>query len=379
MLRSKDTWIVLIIYLCALALTLWHGLTQSISSDQLQEYSIFLKEVKSGYWSLIPDNIVNSCLTVTLIPALISKGLHLPAETVFRIFPCLLQSLMPVFSYLIVRRYYDRKWALAAPSLVLASYYFSYSSTMGRVGVAWAFLTILIWAALNKRWFWVLITGALLSVSHYGTVAVGLVMLVVLLGSSFIWEGILSQKDKIKLGVSLGILLVGAVIWNYFIADSAGRYVLGFIKNFLGVGSTTGLPNLLPEPALRAALGVGLSQTTIPQRIEFISSWTIIAVIVFGFLVSLKRSSFDRNYTVLGTFMFTLVGMALISPFISTYYGAERLYFTGIPLYAGYFIQLPYTVFKKHKIVGYILTYSLLLVYGLSVSGVIHRLFEIIK
>ena len=179
MTRRIDWLVFVLIYAATLGVTVSYAVnSQVIVSDQLTEYNLYVKYVADGNWSFELDNIVNSCLTVTLVPAWIQRITHVDQVALFKIFPCIFYSLMPAFVYLITRRYTRVSYAVLAAFLVISSFYFMYYPANGRVGVALGFIAGAVWAILSKRYIFATAFGVLVVFSHYATGVILLVLII---------------------------------------------------------------------------------------------------------------------------------------------------------------------------------------------------------
>lgn len=183
MMTDRKNWILL--YVLALFATAFYAvLEQQIASDAAMEYDLYLYTINHGGWHYVINNIVNSCLMMTVVPAYLQKITHIDQELLFKVYPCLFFSLLPPFVYLIARKYMSMEASLFCALLVLCQFYFLYYPANGRVGIAYGFWGVFIWALLNNKHKWLVVSGLLIVFSHYGTAYI----MVMVLAMALIYE-----------------------------------------------------------------------------------------------------------------------------------------------------------------------------------------------
>lgn len=373
-MKLKDWHVISLIYLVSLLLTLLQSINHQIVSDQLIEYNIYLSQIESSKWQYVVDNIVNSCPIVTYIPALIQRATNINPEILFKVYICILYTFMPVFVYLVVRKFYPIRYSLLSSLIVLFNYYYIYSGAIGRVSIAWAIFAGIVWAFVKQKNIFLGILMVLLVFTHYATAVIALAsfMIVSLCLNYYKSE----YKNKIKLLVILLFIVIIGVVWYFFIAYESGRYIKGFLINTVSQPSSS---NVTPDIVVSKALGTQINIMNIPQKLELGFTWIITLMIIAGFLISFKTKQINWEYTLLSIIMLFFIQATFFSPYIGVHYGIARIYFTAIPVLAVYYIITVDYLFKKHRLIGLILAYTILVAYGLCTSGIIHRLFGIIK
>ena len=401
-LKRSDWSMFVLIYSITLFITLSYAIyTMKITSDQAVEYDLYTQMVRSGRWTFVKDNIVNSCLTVTLIPALLQRLTNIDASLLFKVFPCFFYSLMPSFVYLISRKYLDKKYSILTALFVLAHFFFMYYPAIGRVGVALGFSAGMLWGIINRRYITASAFAGLLTISHYGTAyfflfALGITWCILLLRRKF-------NTDFKTVSIVLVVLILAIGIWHVSIAKASANYSEGFIKSAITFNSVTlDEPHPAPEiprdkkttessrlanffklehrdPTIQAAFGKTLPYMNIPQKIEFVLSWMMVLSLCGGFLLMLYRRQFSETHTIMACIMFSFILITLIIPHISIYYGIGRVYFTSLIALAPCFTIGVQKLAEQIKIRGYVLQTALVTSYALTVSGTTHLLFGIIK
>lgn len=399
---TNDKWLFCIIYFVTLAITLHYAIfRQVIISDQELEYSLYLASIKNGGWHFITDNIVNSCLTVTLLPAYIQRWTGLNLDLVFKAFPCFFYSLMPAFVYLIARKYLSKSYSILTAALVLSNVYFLFTPAIGRVGVGLGFMSGLMWGIATKRYWYATTFGILLVFSHYGTtfIALGLV--------AYLWLFYIVRRvfnmDFRKITIVLAAFLTFTIMWHFVIAAESGRYAERFTSSaitsattaILSENETKGLRYRLGtdrdynlgsfysldsrEKVIQEAFGKSLPSMNTPQKIELVLSWLIVIILSLGLIYCLWRRVLAPELLLMAVLTYCLILLALLIPAISVYYGIVRVYFTSLILLAPMPALAIRAASNKLKFHGEWIMVAIILPYALCVSGLMHSFFGIVK
>ncbi len=399
----KDWFISSCIYLVALLLTITDA---KIQADRLREYESYLQVI--GGATTFNSGLVGSSLLAVWLPAQIHLLTGFDATWVFKVFPCLLFSLMPAFVYLLSRRYLNRWDSLLAAGLILSSFYFAYNPSMGRVGIAWGILAVLMWSVVGRHWRTAILFSSLLVLAHYGTVyltmfTVGFTLLLLL---------VLRLKDKVDLkvvGITFVALLVGVTAWFNLAAPYARNNVYLFIEQSVtgesGTLTTPAFVEALPEEeqqvlveefkestrlqnfmrlesreqAVQAAFGKTLPYMNAPQKVEFALSWIVVITLTGGLFYSYRRKILTPSHQWLAVAFYLAAVVTTIIPHMSMFYGAVRVYFTGLSVLATCFVIGVNRFSSIIRMPKYILSTGIVIFYGLSVSGILHSWFGIGK
>ncbi len=395
----RSNWVIfLAIYLVGLGITLYYALfKQVILSDQMQEYKIYLSVIQTGHWQWVSDSIVNSCLTVTLLPAYMQRFTQIDAELVFKVWPCLLYPLMPAFVYLITRRYTNVRYAVLSSCLVLSSMYFLYYPAMGRVGIALAFLAGMVWGLLKRNYILSGLFAVAVVFSHYGTAAIAIILVL------FVVVYMVARRRfnvDFRIAVSTLVILVSLFyVWHYVIVVESGRYVDNFAL-YSADSALTAVPDIrqdvsiVPDPTVNSAnfyllesrdpvvqvaFGKTLSIMNIPQKIEFVLSWLIVIILSLGLVYCVLRRKLTTPHAVIAVVAYSLILSAIVIPYISQAYGAVRTYFTSLVVLAPMFAIGIRDFSARFKLRGEWIGFGILLLYALCTSGVMHLMFGIVK
>ena len=377
---NKDKIIFVCIYLGVMAFMLWYNLSHVPVNDGVLEYQAYQMNVAEG-WEYRESNILNSCLITTWIPAELHSATGWDEYTLFRVFPCFFYPLMPAFTFLIARRYLNKHQSLIAAFVVIAGSFIIFFPDMGRVGVSWGFLAGMIWALLERRWWWSLIFAVLIVFSHYGNtlIAIGVI------GILFLSQLVIKRRFIKQFAVVLAVLIIITGVWHFWIAGSSG-FTVG--KNFLSIGDA---PTLLDqgddywfniearEGVLQEAFGLNYSDMNIPQRIELVANWVMVIFITVGMILLILKKQGDFDTRVLAVILYSLIIITAAIPWFSVYYGAQRVYFTALIIIAPCFYLAVKYIARIFRMPSYGLAGVVFIPYVLSVSGLIYLPFGVVK
>lgn len=384
----SDRSICLYIYLFTLAITVSYAIwRQVIMSDQAIEYALYLMSVKDGLIHLPANDIVGSCLTVTIVPALIQRVTHFDVDLVFKVWPCITYSLMPVFTYLISRKYMGKAYALLASCLVLSSFYFIYSPANGRVSIALGLLAGMLWGILNRHYKWALILGIGVIFSHYATTYIMLLLLGVVTIQNLVkgWKSL----DAKWMGGVFVVLVAVTVVWHWGVVPASGYYAKSFLLNGIMSaetalpGSNTLIDNLPNREVLdfyklesrdkvvQAAFGKFWPVMDVKQRFELVLSWTIVALISGGLLYAWLKKKVSTEHKIMATVMVSILVLTALIPYVSKTYVITRSYFTGLIVLAPLVSISVRDAAGKLRVNGIPILMGVISLYAMSTSGVI--------
>jgi uncharacterized membrane protein len=151
------------------------------------EYRVLLDTLESGSW--VPGGPFpgyNSCLSLTVLPAMLAKLLGLSALDVFRVCFQLIFATVPVGAFLVARRLMPPGYAMLSGGLFVAFPTFVNDMPMlNRQEIALLFFTVGLLALLGtggpawRRGVLITIAAAGMTVSHYSSAAVAAALLAV--------------------------------------------------------------------------------------------------------------------------------------------------------------------------------------------------------
>lgn len=397
------------IYSVAFTIVLWYGLNHNLVNDGVKEYQTYLANIKEGWH--YRQTLVNSCLITTWIPAMIYKIVGHGQIFIFRLIPALFYPLMPAFTYLIAKRYVKTSYAVVSALVILTSSFFIYFPDIGRVGVALGFFAGMTWALLERKIAWSIIFAVLLVFAHYATGLVALSTLLMTITGYFVWK-----HQILKQYVAISLILISLIgIWHFGIAGYSGEIMwqslsqqpyTNYDHEYSGTDNAT-LPQKTPdildpatrEPAVQQAIGLNFDELPLPAKIELAVNWLVVMIITIGLFVTLKRKRLefsnlpkslsrwvyrrdnvvDDEFKVLSLSLFALILATVAIPWLSSYYGAMRVYFTASILLAICFPVGAEWLSDKLYLPKWGLIGAVLILYALSTSGIVYHFFGLAK
>jgi uncharacterized membrane protein len=366
-LKSKIL-ILVMLYLISFSVIVSYNLTHEldgVKSDTLYEYEVYKLNLSDG-WQVRPESIVNSCVITTLIPSYIGINPYVA----FRIVPAFFYALMPVFVYLIARKY--TRYAIMAPILVMVSPHMLMMPDLGRVGVALGLFSGLVWSLLEKRAVVSLVFAALLPFAHYGTSAVALALLLVII----IVVLVVRRKVLVRYVAVFCVLLVVVVVWDFVVNSTVGERMSGAISDVNTVTSTQGslavkggFGSQLFDLGSRdvytqTAFGVGFSNLTVSGKLELFLSWIVVLIMSLGLIVGKG----DAEFRAMSFALYGMILLTVLLPWLSRTYGLQRVFFTGLTLLSVSFTFGLEWVSQKTKLPVYLLGVLVIVPYAVSVG-----------
>ncbi|GAA1930723.1 hypothetical protein [Nocardioides marmoribigeumensis] len=196
---SRDAWTVFLVSLALLLATSLRG--WGITGHDVQaEYYVFSLTADAHHWSMdLLQNAYTACLSVTLLPTLLTNVTGLSGVFWFKIGLQVAFALAPVLLFLTFRRLLSRRLALVSVALVVAFPTFNTDMPyLVRQEVAFLFLALVLLVATEPAmWQWtqrilVVTFGLGVVLSHYSTTY----LLGLALGGALVLLGILVLADR---------------------------------------------------------------------------------------------------------------------------------------------------------------------------------------
>jgi len=228
-------WAILLISISLLliySLRSWH----IIGWDIHQELSVFQATLAHQKWDMnfFPGEAYNACLSITILPTILSKFIHISDEYILKIIFNIIFSFVPVGIYILVSKYLN-KWSAFLAVFFFASQIWFYEQmpalTRQEIGIFFYVLVLLILLDKNlesrlKLGLFYLFSAGLI-VSHYSTAYIWLVQmgLVVMVSYFFTFLRIRNFKLNFIKPSMLIISLILLLLWEVVITQSySGSY-----------------------------------------------------------------------------------------------------------------------------------------------------------
>ncbi len=254
------------IYLTSLALLLMTSLRGwSITGHDIQlEFKVFQLAKNAGLWSLdVYQDAYNACLSITILPTIFDNLLAIEDPYVYKILFQLIFALVPVFIFLIVRKYASTAIAFLSVIYFLAfPTFFADMPFLNRQEIAFLFLVLMTYIifsseiSLRVRQSIFVVLGIGMVFSHYSTTytVIAILSFVVFVAYSLMlfrskfFEGtfiekiaeVLFSKELLpsthRITITMvGILAVVSFAWSSVLTDTSSNSLYRVISSTIEV------------------------------------------------------------------------------------------------------------------------------------------------
>lgn len=362
-----------------------------IGLDTHQEYLMFVTTLSVERWQILGRGILDSCLSISLLPAVYHSVLNLEPEHLFKILYPVLFSLSPLVVYTIARKYIGGFYAFLVSFLFISQSLFFWTATLARVNLALLFFLLAIMVLfhsniteLAKRTFFIIFTASTIA-SHYSTSYVFLfILLLTWLGMEI--RLIMAGREKTPLppenptpeeksqkpaalssitalsvpfrnritATTLALFFAVLFTWYAQVTGAPFSSAVEFVReSFVSLGQFAVVE--ARAPLVARAFGQELSYAQVPVTFKFVVNWLTIALIAGGILATIVQykkvvkvssvadkpaflsSKIEVEYFVLSIVCCAVLAVSLVFPYISRGYGMERAYFQIIGILALFF------------------------------------------
>ncbi len=369
------------IILCiAVALVLLLGLRSNhiVGADIHTEYYLFQQTFHNGRWQTILNSTLDTCLSISLLPAIYQSFLNMNPEYLFKILYPLLFSISPLIVYILSRKYISSFYSFLASFFFISQYRFLYVGYGPRTALAILFFALSVMVLFHNKLgtlqknILFTIFGAGCIASHYSTAWISFFVLLFTWLGSIIVYGIVRRRGRKNTNKSgLGnshVVISGRLVLVFFamlflwhtqvaggvVFKTVTRFIQNSIKSFYDF-----LALAKVAPGVEIALGVGIAEREIPVVIEFIFSWLTIACIALGVLTTLivkihfRASSaneikgansiaflrkFDAEYLIAALVCSAILAAGMVMPYVFQGYDMQRTYIQMVVILAPFFV-----------------------------------------
>ena len=358
----------LIIFSISLSLLLLLSLRSNhiIGADIHLEYYIFFNTLISKQWSIIGTTTLDACISVSLLPVIYQKMMNINPEFLFKFLYVLLFSISPLIVYLISNKYVKKEYAFLAAFFFMSQSSFLLAEINPRTNIAILFfmLAIMIFFSKNldmwrkKLIFIIFITTCILS--HYSTSYIFFIMLLI---SSLI-ALIYKQRSSIRTTISYNLIILFFSMMFVWYGQITGKAFNSGINFIISTMENLLFRFFIEESRgtqVQALAGQNIVNKGISAQIEFVFTWMLLAVIMFGVIsvlidrdqvLLLKTDKFgylkpklnylkeriDFEYFIMAFVCCILLAVTVIIPGIAKGYSMDRLYLLTSSLLAVFFI-----------------------------------------
>ena len=314
--------------------------------DTSRAHVVYTGTLDDGFWSPGRSELLDSCLTTTLYPAMITRLTGGNPYSVLLYLPVMYAVFALLACYVFIRRFVGMFAAVMATAMISASFYIDMAASMSRLIVAFIYMVAVLSVVYSnitgkKKYalMGLLVYG--LVISHYGTAAFTMFLLA---GSVVI--SLAYCKDTRLYLVPLVMLLLFSLAW-YLLGLShdgmIGRpaaYIWAFInRSFDGVSSIGNINSM--EPVAQQFLGFEITQQ--PQVIKIFATWCVSIISGISLIYCAVVDRRNPGPLPLAITGIILIIATLLIPYISVHYGLYRVIFSAMPFMAIYFVM----VFKR--------------------------------
>lgn len=386
-----------VIYLISLSLLLLYAFRSNyvIGIDSHLEYYFFQNTLNNMYWSILENSILDSSLSISLLPAIFSILLNISSDFLFKILYVLIYSFSPLIIYVIAKKYVDDYYAFLTSCFFMFQHSFLTVAMNARTSLAIFFFSLVVMVLFNdnisqiqKRILLIIFMFSII-LSHYSTAYI----LFFLLCAIFIFELLLSYMLPIKSSIKVVTILLYVTfvfLWYSLITvqpfNSGVHFVWNTLLNlnqmFMLDSRGGGVP---------ALLGEGIKHKVIADQIQFFSTWLTFIFIGIGLITlivrykemsfpelnysksNLLKTKFESSYFAFALLCAGLLFVMIAVPFISKGYGIQRLYAMTLVILSIFFVLGVYSFSKAIHIKSYLIFFLIVIPYFLSVSGVTYN------
>jgi uncharacterized membrane protein len=420
--RFSDRLYPVVIYLISISLLLMNSLRSNhiIGVDVHSEYYIFQLTLNNLHWMIFEKSLVNSVLSISLLPTIYQSLLNIDPEFLFKTLFSLIYSISPLIVYILSRKYFKEMYAFLASCFFMFSHNFLLTAEYTRASMAIFFLELLILILfddkindLQKRILSIVFMASIV-LSHYSTAYITFLIIFAM----FLGTEILSMKYTFKRIISptfLSLFFAFIFCWYSYITQVPFDSAIHFIENTIANSHNLFLLDS-KGGGTQALVGVGISQKGIPHKMEFILTWLIFVFIGVGTIKLIMswreiifsesspknmyflKKKFEVGYSIFAVICIGLLISVVTLPFISDGYSLDRAYGSVSIVLSTFFVMGGITIseiFSKKKlkismktlslkvvdrknvfqIQAYLTILLVLIPYFFSVTGITYQIF----
>ena len=340
-------------------------------TDIVGEYSVATTTLSMHRWpvelvSAVSYNQYFSCLSVTILPAMMSEVTGLSMMMVFKILVPLLATFVALGVFLVIRTIFDERIAFLSTIVFILSGNTALLKEMVRQSVALFLLLLAIYLIFSRygsnRIKVILLSLIFLIViptAHYSMVYFALLFLLII----FIVEkmhrhlsNILSRlriksnnslstfSDSRNTFLTLGVLLVAALAGFLWLLTVS--YPTFSFNTQVGASS---IPALLGFGRAVYSYQVGNALVSSLGAYHTIINWVVRGLTIVGFLVALKLHGNVRSlaFSLCGGIMFLVLLINLVLPNINLLLALDRTYLVGMIAFSSFIALVLIEIPKK--------------------------------
>jgi len=390
---TKDVYPVAIVMISLALLTMYWLRSEHIwGHDVHMEYYLFYMTQASSHWSIIENSVLDSCLSISLLPAIFQSLLNLDsAEYLFKGVYVLICAFGPLSIFVISRKY------IGAQCAFLAALFFAFQAMfLVAAGNPRSILAVIFFALFVMVLFSSEIRGrkqrglliafmAAAIVSHYG----GTFLFLFLVLFTWLLRLIFRKYMRLSNITQTMVILFAVLIFFWYAQITELPFAAGvdFVyKTLINLGRFFIEDARSPEVA--TLLAQGITQKPFLSWINYVityASFAFIAVGVIGTLIKHKvrlstsqssnqlpsflRTGFDAEYFLMALLCCALLVVIVALPFVSIRYEMQRVYSQVTVILAAFFVTGGMMISRSLKLNPQLLILLVLIPYFLFTTG----------
>ena len=303
-----------------------------IGADTQKEYEIFLYTLINGQWGIYTDNVINSCLSVSVLPHAVYKILNVNALVLYKTLYPVIASFIPPVVYFTARKYLNIGMSFVAGMLVLTSSCHIWAASYARnvTGLLLFSIAVLLVTRDYKYKNWCV--ASLLAVAILDYYAIGL-MIAVIIYLHYAVGRITGSTPLIGYGAMLFIFAL--MFYWYAWVNSYVMYDL-FRSAFAGIKSGE----------------ININILDMQQSVTYMIMLLAVGVItILGYYAC--RNKYNLEYKTLIIVASIIMLIAVVTPDFEILYGIGRLQYMLTPIFAVPFIQGVHSISSRNKYLKY--------------------------
>jgi uncharacterized membrane protein len=378
----------------------WLRSDHILGHDVHTEYYLSYMTLLNGHWSILSGSSYDSCLSISLLPAIFQSLLHIKNdEQLFKGIYVLICSFTPLIVFIISRKYLQIQYAFLASMFSVFQTDFIAASGSPRTNLCIFFIALFIMVlfcediSIVKRRILSIIFLANIIFSHYSSTYIFLSLLVfAFLGTKVLDKYVHLRNMTLN---SLIFFVVFIFIWYGQLTNVPFNYGVMFFERTI---SSMGMMFVeeAKSPQIALLYGSGMQDKPLLSWINWGIRWTTFIFIGVGVIYSIIRintflatrlltssiskiliKEFDVEFVLLAFASGTILIALLVVPYLTVGYEIGRTYALTSVILAPFFILGGIISSNYLKLNSYIiLLISLILIYMFTI-GSLHEFFGI--
>ena len=373
----------------------WLRSEHILGYDIHHEYYLFHMTLANSHWSILEYSTLDSCLGISLLPAIFQSLLNVSwEEYLFKGIYVLVCTLIPLTVYIISKKYLGASYAFLAALFFISQTAFLSTAGNPRTGLAIFFFGLSIMVLfhkkiteVNRKGLFIILMAATI-VSHYSTAYIFFFLLLFTYLLGLIFKRYTTSKN-INL-ISISLFFISSFVWHSQLTQSpfvgAVRFFRETIREF---------QNFFVEEARHVSLGPLFGEelaTPIFSQANLVIHWATFAFIGVGIIVALLKrremvslphetnstpgslkARFEMEYLLLALVCAGILVAMVALPYLSIGYGIGRLFSQLAVILSGFFVLGGVLLSKYIRISPHLLLLLVLVPYFLFTTGAIYE------